>query len=126
MSPDGMKVVGMYTERFNNLLQAKLPCGKIYMSPGFHVHIRKRHPDCIKYIDNIQAIISDPDYIGRNPKEPDSIELIKVFDKNIQVAIKLDTKEGYLYVASLYDVVQDKVLRRVNSGRLLQINKKQK
>lgn len=120
MEKEDLTVVGTYTERFNRITSAELPCGEIFMSDGFAVHIRKRHPGYEKYIERIPEIISDPDYIGRNPTEPDSVELVKVFDENIQLAIKLDTKNGYLYVASLYDVKQSKIDRRLAGGRLKQ------
>lgn len=113
-----MTVVGNYTERFNDIAGVSLPCGKIFISDGFSVHIKKRHPGYERYIDRISEIIDSPDYVGCNPKEPDSIELLKVFDENIQIAIKLDTKNDYLYVASLYDVKQSKIDRRLAGGRL--------
>ena len=111
-------IVGTYTEQFNNLTNSSLPIGSIYMSPGVMTHVQKRHPNCVSYLPQISSIITTPDYIGRNPKEPNSIELVKVLDKNIQVAIKLDLKDNYLYVASLYDVPQGKINRRLQSGRL--------
>ena len=110
--------VGEYTEQFNAISGSTLPCGTIYQSPGFATHIKKRHPSCLKYIERVSDIISSPDYIGHNPKEPNSIELVAVLDENIQLAIKLDTKDGYLYVASLYDVPQGKIDRRLAGGRL--------
>ena len=114
-----LHIVGAYREQFNILLAASLPCGPIYKSDGFAAHIKKRHPGYEAYIDRIPEIIAFPDFIGRNPKEPDSIELIKVFSENIQIAVKLDQKRGYLYVASLYDVKRSKVERRLAGGRLV-------
>ena len=113
-----LSVVGEYTETFNDLTAAALPCGPIYMSEGFSIHIRKRHPGYVQYIGRVSEIITSPDYIGCNPKEPDSIELVKVFDENILLAIKLDKKRDYLYVASLYDVNTSKIERRLAGGRL--------
>lgn len=37
----------------------------------------------------IPEIINVPDYIGVNPKEPNSIELVKVIEKDVLVAINL-------------------------------------
>lgn len=118
-----MSVVGEYVETFNDLTSSTLPCGPIFMSEGFGVHIQKRHPGYMKYIDQVPEIITSPDYIGRNPKEPDSIELVKVFDENILLAIKLDKKRDYLYVASLYDVNSSKIERRLSGGRLKKYTK---
>lgn len=118
MEDKNLSVVGEYTETFNDLTAAALPCGPIYMSEGFSVHIQKRHPGHVKYIERVPEIITSPDYIGCNPKEPDSIELVKVLDENILLAIKLDKKQDYLYVASLYDVNTSKIERRLSGGRL--------
>ena len=63
-----LSIVGVYIERFNTLLSLSLPCGPIYKSSGFAVHIRKRHPGYEKYIDQISDIIAAPDYIGCNPR----------------------------------------------------------
>lgn len=111
-------VVGQYVVGFNTAAAADLPCGDILLFDGLTRHIRKRHPGCVGYMDYIPDIIAAPDYIGRNPREPDSIELIKAYGENIQLAIKLDTKNGYLYVASLYEVSQGKLLHRLAGGRI--------
>jgi len=80
-------------------------------------HISRRHPDCVRYYADIPDIIADPDYIGKDPTKPDSIEIIKKLDEYVQVAINLDKKDNYLYVASLYCQTQAKVSRRIESGR---------
>ena len=69
-------------------------------------------------LQQIPTIIQSPDYIGKNPREPNSIELVKKLSDNIMVCIKLDTQNGYLYVASVYNISQGKVNNRLNSGRL--------
>lgn len=114
----GLKKVGKYKSKYNNLLNVNLPVSDIYASEGLNKHILRRHPNCQKYIEKIPEIINNPDYIGKNPKELDSIELVKVFDDNIQIGIKLDTNKNYLYVATLFDIKESKVQRRLNSGRL--------
>ncbi len=114
---DNLIEVGVYIEEFNNKLNSTLPCIKIYQSEGLIKHIQKRHEDCVDYIDNIPEIISKPDYIGSNPKEPDSIELIKTYDKNIQIAVKLNIEKDYFYVASLYEITDAELQNRLYSGR---------
>jgi hypothetical protein len=113
-----MPIVGMLTAKHNELAQTALPCGPIYQSPGFAVHVVKHHPNCAMYLGEVAAILASPDYIGANPREPDSIEMVKRLDANILVAVKLDRSRGYLYVASLYDVTPAKVQARLASGRL--------
>ncbi|MDD6219569.1 MAG: PBECR2 nuclease fold domain-containing protein [Clostridia bacterium] len=113
-----MKEVGIYTQAFNSILGINLPLVKIFASDGLKIHIAKRHPGYEKYLNSLADIIKSPDYIGVNPTEPNSIELIKRLDENIQIAIKLDIDKNYLYVASLYDISESKIERRLQSGRL--------
>ena len=110
--------VGEYRESFNKQLDISLPTGIIYRSSRLINHIQRRHPDFVGYIDKLPEILLNPDYIGKNPKEPDSMELVKVFSYNILVAIKLDVKNNYLYVASLYNISDGKLHNRIHSGRL--------
>ncbi|MCM1298108.1 MAG: PBECR2 nuclease fold domain-containing protein [Firmicutes bacterium] len=110
--------VGFYKKNFNVKLQIELPCLKICQSKGLKVHIQKRHPDCLQYLDYISDIIENPDYIGINPSEPNSIELIKRFDLDIQIAIKLNADNDYYYVASLYNISPSKIQNRLKNGRI--------
>lgn len=82
------------------------------------MHIYKRHPECMQYLSKIPEIISCPDFVGTNSDEPDSIEFVKIYDKNILLAVKLDIDHNYLYVASLFDISQGKIERRLFTGRL--------
>ena len=89
------------------------------VSSGLSVHVGKRHPGCVKYINDVKMILTSPDYIGHNAKEPDSVEYVKVMDKNVLVAVKLDTRKRYLYVASIYDISSAKLQKRLASGRFV-------
>ncbi len=113
--------IGEYQESFNKQLDISLPTGTIYRSSRLINHIQRRHPDFVGYMDKLPEILLNPDYIGKNPKEPDSMELVKVFDDNILVAIKLDIKNNYLYVASLYNISDGKLHNRIHSGRLKKV-----
>lgn len=115
---DNLNTVGYYDGKYNNLLKIDLPCVPIFVSDGLRKHIQSRHSNCLCYISKIPDIISNPDYIGKNPTEPNSIELVKTYDDNIQIGIKLDTSKDYLYVATLFDIKQSKIDRRLHSGRL--------
>ena len=112
--------VGFYNKRFNDLTSSNLPLLKIYRSKGLPAHLVKRkHFNCLKHIDDIPDIILNPDYIGINPNEDgETIELIKTIDKNILIGIKLDSDKNYLYVSTMYDVQEAKLIRRLHSGRL--------
>jgi hypothetical protein len=118
---DKVTKVGEYVEKFNIMLNLSLPIGDICVYPGVEKHVNKKHSEYLQYLDKISLIISNPDYIGKHPTIPNSIELIKVFDENILVSVNLDEVEGYLYVSSLYDVKESKIKRRLHSGRLLKL-----
>lgn len=111
--------VSDFNPRINNYLPWHLNHKTIYQSPGLIKHIQKRHPECTKYLQYLDYIISNPDYIGINPNEQDpSFELVKIFDKQIQIGIKLDAKEDYLYVATLHSITDGKLKHRIKNGRL--------
>ena len=116
-----MKEIGNYTQKFNDILNLNIPVGKVFLSDGLKIHIHKRHPGLEHYISDLPQIIKHPDYVGTNPKEPNSIELVKILSDNVLVAIKLDTQNDYLYVASVYDITDSKLNNRINSGRLKKV-----
>jgi hypothetical protein len=117
---DKLIEVGVYYQELNDITGLNLPILKIYRSMGLSVHIKKqKHYDCLSYIDVLPFIIQNPDYVGVNPNEKgDSIEIIKVMDKNVLVGIKLDKSGNYYYVATMHSVQQSKLNRRLFSGRL--------
>lgn len=114
--------VGTYSPILNKLLNISLPAGIIYQSGGLYKHIFRKHPDCLKYLNSIPDIIKRPDYIGVNPKEPESVEFVKKLDSHILLGVKLDKNENYLFVASVYEISDSKVERRLHSGRLKPTN----
>lgn len=118
---DTLFPVGEYLERFNHITGTSLPAGIIYQSTGLQSHILKRHPHLLGYLSKIPEIILIPDYIGVHPNEPNSIELVKLYAENIQIAIKLDMDKRYLYVASLYEIKEAKLKNRIHSGRLKKV-----
>lgn len=115
---DKLFEAGEYVARFNTLTGQALPCGPIYQSSGLQKHVKKHQKEKATIMSDIPTVIQQPDYIGCNPKEPDSIELVKKFGENVMVCVKLDSKNGYLYVASVYTVSESKLNNRLNSGRL--------
>lgn len=91
----------------------------IFQSDGLIKHIKKRHPECTQYINKISEIIQNPDYIGINPNEKGrSFELVKIFQDNVQIGIKLDNQDDYLYIATLYTITEAKLKHRIENGRL--------
>lgn len=118
MSNDKNFKIGTFKPEYNNNLNTNLPCLDIMQSTGLYKHIAKSHPNCVQYLGNVSDILDHPDYIGTNPKEPNSIELVKIYADNILIAVKLDSDNGYYYLASLYNVSNGKINNRLKSGRL--------
>ena len=84
--------------------------------------VKRKHYKCLKYIDYIPEIILKPDYIGINPNEKEnSIELIKRYDDNVLIGIKLDANGEYFYVSTMHDVQESKIARRLHSGRIKEV-----
>jgi len=113
--------VGEYKKEFNDILGTDIELQEIYRSSGLPAHmVKRKHYKCLKYIDFISDIISEPDYIGVNPNENggQSIEFVKRYEINVLVGVKLDIDDNYLYVATMHDVQESKIKRRLHSGRL--------
>lgn len=119
-----LTIIGKYNEKFNTYLPYNIKSINIYQSNGLEKHISKRHPDCLKYIELIPQILVDPDYIGVNPNEKNiSFELVKCISENVQIGIKLDTKDNYLYVATLHTITDSKLKHGIQNGRLKKFDK---
>lgn len=108
-------------DKIKRKLEINIDTNKIILSKkGLVKHIvRHNHSNMLKYVDNIEYIINNPDYIGKNPREKGiSLEYLKVLDDNVLVAVKLDNKNNYFYVASVYEVTDAKLKSMLNSGRI--------
>ncbi|HET7578783.1 MAG TPA: PBECR2 nuclease fold domain-containing protein [Bacillales bacterium] len=100
--------------------------GKVFMYPGFIKHLQKNHPGRFEmYYHLIPSIILEPDYIGQNPKELESIELYKRVNDVLLLAIKFDAKRGYLFLASFYELDnwKKKIKKRLRTGRIVPYSK---
>jgi hypothetical protein len=84
--------------------------------------MKRKHFKCLKYLDKINEILDNPDFIGVNPNEENSIELIKKFNDNVLKGIKFDTDKNYLYISTMHNVQESKIERRLH-GRLKLFNK---
>ena len=97
------------------------PSNEVLMYPGAIKHIKKKHAATfVLYYERIPEIICNPDYVGQNPKEPQSIEMYKYLDEHFLVAIKLDPT-GYFFLSTFYDLNngQNKIAKRLRSGRIV-------
>lgn len=112
--------VGKYDSKFNSMLGINLKEYEIYRSKGLPSHmVKRKHFNCLKYIDYIPEIISHPDYIGINPNEQGkSIEIVKRYEDNVLIGVKLDEDSDYLYVSTMHDIQESKIAHRLHSGRI--------
>lgn len=93
---------------------------KVFIYPGAVKHIKKKHSLVWdQHKQELPSLLSSPDYIGKNPKVPNSIELYKLVGDHLLLAIKLDPS-GYLFVSSFYDLdnAEYKIKKRLASGRI--------
>ena len=120
MKENELVKVGKYNPAFNKILGINIKELEIYRSKGLPSHmVKRKHFNCLRYIDYIPEIISKPDYIGVNPNEQGvSIELIKRYSDNVLIGIKLDADGEYLYVSTMHDIQESKISRRLYSGRI--------
>lgn len=113
-------IVGTLPQVIIDEYELKCDSNDVQMHPGVIKHIKRKHPGIYEqYSVNMKDIIENPDYVGRNPTEPNSVELIKLIDKHILIAVKLDPS-GYLFLSSMYDMHNGpvKIEKRLNSKRL--------
>jgi hypothetical protein len=52
-----------------------------------------------------------------------SFELVKCISENVQIGIKLDAKDNYLYVATLHTITNSKLKHGIQNGRLKKFDK---
>lgn len=117
MAKAGLFLVAPVSDEIASLIPEA--AGKeIYQSHGLRAHVAKRHPECLPYVSRIKEIVEAPNYVGRNPNEPSSFELVKSLDRDVLLGIKLDIKADHYYVATLHIITSAKVAHRFSSGRL--------
>lgn len=84
-------------------------------------HMRNKHPmDYIKYHNQIENILSHPDYIRKNEKDG-SIEYVKEFEiegEFVKVAIRVSHSRIW-YVRSLYVLNNNRVKNYIAKGTLI-------
>ncbi len=116
-----MKEIGFIKETIKSKLNISTNTDKIFISNGLIKHLEKRnHQNMFKYLNEIENIINNPDYIGINPREKEtSLEYVKILSDNVLVGIKLDMKNDYFYVATIHEISNLKLNQRIKNGRLL-------
>ena len=118
--------IGCFSSDVIHLLELDIPEGTpIYISDTNIDHMKSSHPeDFALYGDEIENIISHPDYVGKNAKD-NSIEFTKEFIINgdfVKVAVRVSTRNVY-YARSMYVLNTNRVKNFIKKGTLKKLDK---
>ena len=119
--------IGQVTNEVKEIFNIVLEASDIKVNKeGMRSYMMKRHHnDVIQHIEDLELILSNPDFVGINPREKGaSFEYVKRFDDNVLVAIKLHRSGDFFYVPTMYRIQDYKLQSRIKSGRLRKIDKK--
>lgn len=87
-------------------------------------HIKERHPEVEKYIKDVPNIIKSPDLILQETKRDSTIWLIKTFDKNVKVTMKLNTtndKKLKNSVIQMQFMRDSEINRNIRNGKVTKL-----
>ena len=122
-----MENIGIITKDVKKMLSINSDVNEILIHyDNFEKHLIKRnHQNMISHIPKISQYLKNPDYVGINPREKGvSLEYIIQVEPNILIAVKLDSKNGYFYVATMHEISQLKLSQRIRNGRLQKVDKR--
>lgn len=122
-----MENIGTITKNVKKMLSLTSDVSKIFIdNENFKKHLIKRnHQNMISHIPKISQYLKNPDYVGVNQREKGvSLEYIVQVEPNILIAVKLDSKNGYFYVATMHEISQLKLTQRIRNGRLQKVDKR--
>ncbi len=122
------KEIGKITKEVVSLLGLSLSDihKPIYLGDSNIRHIIKKHPDdYVQFKDRIQEILKSPTYIGKHPKEENSIQYIKTFDNNNKIVLCAvrGTDNSVYYLRSLYCINANKLNNYIDSGTTIKIKR---
>ena len=123
-------VVGkFYSSKY--ALNCKTTTDDVILTNGQLIHIADKHPEVLKYFKKIKQILNDPDMILKEIKMIDTIWLIKEFDNNVKVTIKLNTikhgKSDYKNsIIQMQYLDTERILKYLKSNRVLKVFAKEK
>lgn len=120
------KRIGFFSSNVIRTLGLDIPAGTpIYIADSNIEHMKTSHPeDYEKYGSELQNIIANPDYVGKNTKD-DSIEFTKEYFINgeyVKVAVRVSTQNTY-YARSMYVLNPNRVKNFIEKGTLKKLDK---
>ncbi len=87
-------------------------------------HILKRHPEVKPYINKINEILSNPDNVYLETKKENTLWLIKKYDQNVKITLKLQVIKNKKYKNSIIQmqIMRDKeILRCLKNQKIIEI-----
>lgn len=119
-----MKIIGYFSEDIIGLLKLDIMTGTpIYLGESNVNHMKERHPaEFDMYFNQIDDIISSPDYVGTNPKN-NSVDFVKVFrvgTEYIQVSVRVSSSGKY-FARTLFLLASFKAERYIEQGSLIPV-----
>ena len=120
------KKIGEFSAEIIKTLGLNISVGTpIYIADSNIEHMKSSHPrDYEKYGNDIESILADPDYVGKNIKD-DSIEFTKeyVVDGDfVKVAVRVSLQNIY-YARSMYILNSNRVKNFIAKGTLRKLDK---
>ncbi len=111
--------VGLLKQEVINILKVNLSPAGIFLLMGGIKHIRNKRYRCFRnYLNEIPEIIKNPEYVGTNPKYPNSVEFLKnIRGKNVLVAINTSPQK-ILKVSTMYTVTSSKLTNMLEHKRI--------
>lgn len=86
-------------------------------------HIQQRHPEVMKYIKELPNIVTNPDQIYKENARKDTIWILKEYEKNVKIAIKINTEAKSNYKNSIIQMQYIKTKRLINGMKSKKITK---
>ncbi|MCL2109264.1 MAG: PBECR2 nuclease fold domain-containing protein [Oscillospiraceae bacterium] len=116
--------IGEFSREVIELLGLDVPEGTaIFLGESNRAHMKSRHPqDYEKYIGRIGKIVTYPDFVGIS-EDDGSIEFIKIFKKNVKVAVRIAV-DGDYYARTLYEIHPNRVKNFAKEGKLFVLDKR--
>lgn len=119
-------IIGKISNKVIETLNIKEPIDcNVYLGESNIQHMQSKHPaDYSMYGDQINLILSDPDFVGINPAD-DSIEYVKEFSVNndfVKVAVRISAGSQRYYARSIYVLNPSRVHNFIRKGTLKKLN----
>ena len=96
----------------------------IFLGEQNESHMKKRHPyEYDIYFGDIELIISEPDYVGSNPRDKSImyVKLYKIRGDYIRVGVKISA-QGTLYARTPHSLSTCNAEKYIKSGTLVSIS----